>query len=456
MRQNARRSGQTLTATKDALLASDDERRNLLVAVEAIMLGLVTRHSFIAICLAVFLEELGVPMPIPTDILIIFAGVSGGRSMPLLALWFVVLSLASAFGSSGLYLIVRRGGRPLVERYGKYVHLGPEQLARAERLLARSGWAGIAFGRAIPGLRYVTVIACGLLRVPFYRYITAHLVGSSVYIVVFLALGSIFGPVIAEQLHAPELALRLLWLLVLAIGLPLLFGWLCWRGHARQYSQPSRRRAVGALVLASFAGTTSLAAAWAGAAMLTELVGAPRSLDVTHMLASWLLDRGLHTSNAGAHMLVYVVLLLLCVCVGVVYYDFILPRFSPQETTLKREAIGLALFGGSLIAGIFTLSLFFARVRPLERWWQAGGSILLLALALGVICYTLTTVYGRALALAMLPSFGRPKVVARRRPRLHDPDTSENGLPPPDAVAADAVAAVVSAPELPEIAKPEP
>src|SRR5262245_18048449 len=99
------------------------------------MLNLVIRHSFIIICLAVFLEELGIPMPIPTDILIIFAGTVGGRSLPKLMLWFVLLSIASALGSSGLYLVVRLGGRPLVERFGRYVHLGPEQLARAERIL---------------------------------------------------------------------------------------------------------------------------------------------------------------------------------------------------------------------------------------------------------------------------------------------------------------------------------
>src|SRR5262249_39145860 len=129
------------------------------------MLGLLARHSFVAICLAVFLEELGIPMPIPTDILIVFAGVAAGPSLPRLVLWFVLLSIASAVGSSGLYLAVRLGGRPLVERFGRYVHLGPDQLARAEGLLARFGWGGIAAGRAIPGLRYVTVIACGLLRV---------------------------------------------------------------------------------------------------------------------------------------------------------------------------------------------------------------------------------------------------------------------------------------------------
>jgi len=415
------------------------------------MLGLVTRHTFIAICIAVFLEELGIPMPIPTDILIIFAGVAAGRSLLRIVVWFILLSISTLLGSSGLYLIVRRGGRPLVERYGRYVHLGPEQLARAEGLLERSGWAGIAIGRAIPGLRYVTVIACGLLRVPYVRYVTAHAVGSSAYIAIFLALGSIFGPVIAEQIHAPELVLRLLWLLALAVGLPALFGWLCFRGHARHPAEPSRRRQLSALLLASFAGTTSLAAAWAGAATLTEVLGAPRSLDVTHMLANWLLDRGLRASGAGAHMLVYAMLLLLCVGVGVAYYEFILLRLTPQGTTLSRQALGLALFAGGLVASFLAVVMLFERVRPIERWWRAGGSLLLLAVAIGILCYTLTMVYGRALAIAVLPSLGRgrPKSAARRRPRLPDGPFVELDGAPETMVDGDGLGAAV-----PQIVEP--
>ncbi len=389
------------------------------------MLSLVTRHSLIAICLAVFLEELGIPMPIPTDILIIFAGVAGAGSLSRLALWFVLLSLASALGSSGLYFAVRRGGRPLVERFGRYVHLGPEQLARAERTLERSGWLGIAVGRAIPGLRYVTVIACGLLRVPYRRYLTAHLVGSSVYIVVFLALGSIFGEAIVKQIHAPELALRLLWLLVLAVGLPLLLGWLCFRGHARHVAEPSRRRQFGALILASLAGTMALAATWAGAAALTDVLGDPRSLDMSTMLAKWLLSSGLRASNASALILVYTALLLVCAGIGVLYYEMIQPRLASHDTPLLHQAVGLALLGGVVVASCFSVALLIGRIRPLERWWQAGGWLLLLAVAAGVLSYTLTTVYGRALAIAVLPSLSRvrPRSTPESPPMAPDQDS---------------------------------
>ena len=267
------------------------------------MMGLLQRHSLIAILIAVLLEELGIPMPIPTDLLIVFAGVRVAGSTNAIALWFLLLNIASAVGASGLYLIVRRGGRPLIERYGRYVHLGPGQVDRAERLLGRGGWWSIAIGRAIPGLRYLTVIACGLFKVPYLRFLTAHIVGSSIYIGLFLALGALFGPKVAEYLHLPALELRLIWLLALALGLPVLLAWICYRGHASYNAAPSRRRTFGALLLASFAGATSMAAAWAAAATIAELAGAPRPLNVTYELALALLGRGLRPTSA--YMLVY-------------------------------------------------------------------------------------------------------------------------------------------------------
>jgi membrane protein DedA with SNARE-associated domain len=373
------------------------------------MIGLLDRHSLIAILIAVFLEELGLPMPIPTDLLIVFAGVKVAGAAGAFVRWFLLLNIASVAGASGLYLIVRRGGRPLIERYGRYVHLGPQQIERAERLLGRGGWWSIAIGRAIPGLRYLTVIACGLFKVPFLRFVTAHTVGSSVYIAVFLALGSFFGPRVVEYLHLPELQLRLIWLLVLALGLPILLAWLCYRGHAEYTAAPSRRRTLGALVLASFAGATAMAAAWAGAATIAELAGAPRPLNVTYQLALALLGRGL--PPASAYMLVYTALLLLCIGVGVLYYDIVLPLISPKGTTLPRQTLGLALLALTLVCAFLAPALLWVRGRPLDRWWQAGGPLLVLALLIGIVLYALTTACARALAIAILPSFRRTEPI---------------------------------------------
>ncbi len=365
------------------------------------------RHSFVAILLAVMIEELGLPSPIPTDLLIVFAGTKAGGSLPQLALYFVTLTVASAVGGSGLYAIVRRGGRPLVDRFGRYVHLGPEQLARAETLLARGGWGSIALGRAIPGVRYATVIACGLLKVPFLRYVTAHIVGSSVYIAVFLALGAIFGPAILERIHLPAHGLRLLWLLPLAVGLPFLIVRWSRRVHSRQPESPSHTRLVGAVLLASFAGTVALTATLSTTATVAELFGASHPLNVTYALLGWLL-LGLELDVGLALLLLYIVLLALLTGAAIAYYELVLPYLAPRGATPSRQVLGLSLLAFGLLVTIFLFSLFVERDGSFDdAWWQGGGPIMLLGIALGVVVYATTAVYGRVLATAVAPSLRR-------------------------------------------------
>src|ERR687890_591193 len=218
------------------------------------MLAKLAEYSLAVDFLAVVGEELGIPMPVSPDVLIVFIGAVAATSVLQLGQFFIMLSVVSAIGASGLYAIVRHSGRPLVERFGRYVHLGPKQLARSEALLARGGWKAIALGRATPGLRYPTVIACGLLRIPYPRFISAHLVGSAVYIAVFLVLGRIFGPAVLSWLHLPELGKQLLWLLLLAVGLPLLVVFVGLRAHPRQPTHPSRRRSAGGGLLGGVTG----------------------------------------------------------------------------------------------------------------------------------------------------------------------------------------------------------
>lgn len=371
------------------------------------MLSTLVKHSFVAILLAVVIEELGLPSPIPTDVMIVFAGTTAGKSVPLLAGFFVALVLASAVGGSGLYIIVRRGGRPLVDRFGRYVHLGTERLARAEALLERGGWWSIALGRAIPGVRYATVIACGLLKVPFPRYVTAHIVGSSVYIAVFLALGAVFGPAILDRIHLPAHGLRLLWLLPLAVGLPFLIVRWSRRVHARQPEDPSRRRLVGAVLLGSFAGTVALTAALSATATVAELFGASHPLNVTYALLGWLL-LGLELDVGLALLLLYVVLLTLLTGAAVAYYELVLPYLAPRRATPSRQVLGLALLAFGLLLTIFLFSLLVERDGSFDdAWWQGGGPIMLLGLALGVVVYATTAVYGRVLATTVVPSLRR-------------------------------------------------
>ena len=328
------------------------------------MLGSLAQHSLVAVLLAIIVEELGIPMPIPTDLMIAYVGAD--RSPSQLVLLFGLLTLSSAIGASGLYAIVRRGGRPLVDRFGRYVHLGPERLARSEALLARSGWGGIALGRALPGLRYATVVACGLFRVPYLRFLTAHLAGSSVYIAVFLALGATFGPQILERIHPPALTLRLLWLLPLAVGLPLLMIWWGSRTLPRRSAEPSRRWATVAVLLARFAGTTALSATWSATTTVADLLGRSYAFRAPYSPLDRLLVSD--ASVGSTSLLVHAALLSLFIGIGVAYYEFILPYLAPRGLSLPQQALGLGLLAPGLFGALSDVTLLATRSGSLTLW----------------------------------------------------------------------------------------
>jgi len=156
--------------------------------------ALLAAHPLWAIATIIFVEELGVPSPVPSDLLMLLAGVGvRAGSYPL---WLVLLIQegATLLGTTGLYWFTRRVGRAAVERYGWLIHLGPATLTRAEGTLRRSGWRGILAGRLIPGLRIATPIAAGVFGIPFREFFPAVATGGLVYIGIFNLLGYTIGP----------------------------------------------------------------------------------------------------------------------------------------------------------------------------------------------------------------------------------------------------------------------
>ena len=379
------------------------------------MLPFLLRYGFVAICGAIILEELAIPMPIPTDVLIVTAGATGG-GIGRFILWFVLISLSSAIGATGLYAILRRGGRPLVDRFGRYVHLGPKALARGEGLLARGGWWGIAFGRGTPGLRLPTVVMCALLGVPYRRFITAHITGSAVYILVFLTLGRYFGQGVLSGLRLPRVSARLLGLLVLAVGLPALLVWLARRAHIGREDDmaPGRHLTVGAALLASLAGTIVFAAAWAASFAVTDIAGLPPPVMIGYRVARRVIGR-----QAGAFLLGYSSLILAGIALGTISLELLLPRLTRWLRALPSQVAGLTVL-------TLALALWIA--------WHSGVPDRLnsqiaigITLTLGSIAYAITVVYARALALALMAPANR--AAQRAAPAPDSPQSPPDTTP---------------------------
>jgi membrane-associated protein len=177
-------------------------------ALTAWALGFLDQHAEWAIFLVLLLEEAGIPLPLPGDVVVVLAGarVRQGRLSPVLAV--LLLEGATLLGSSVLYWLARRGGRPLLYRYGEVLHLGPERLAKAEGFLQRHGWLAIVSGRLCPGLRILISLVAGAFAVPYRVFAPALALGASVYLLVLFGLGYVVGPEVLRVIEGPGLSLQ--------------------------------------------------------------------------------------------------------------------------------------------------------------------------------------------------------------------------------------------------------
>jgi membrane protein DedA with SNARE-associated domain len=106
---------------------------------------------------------------------------------------FVVLALAGTLGylvgalvgwGVGLY-----GGRPLLEQHGRWFHLSPGRLDRAEAWFDRWGNLGVLIGRVTPVVRSFVSIPAGIFEMRLAPYTLLTLVGSAVWAFAFAGAG---------------------------------------------------------------------------------------------------------------------------------------------------------------------------------------------------------------------------------------------------------------------------
>src|ERR1700737_154590 len=166
----------------------------------------LAQHGALAAFVYLAVEEAGVPIPIPGDFLMLTLGVRARDGS--IVLWQVIAAMeaGTVLGSVLLYWLARRGGRGVVERYGRFIGIRPQQLGRAEAQLNRHGALAVLIGRLFPGLRVVTAIACGIFCVPFRVFLPAMALGGLIYIVGYTLLGYFAGPAVfgvIEALHLP-------------------------------------------------------------------------------------------------------------------------------------------------------------------------------------------------------------------------------------------------------------
>jgi membrane protein DedA with SNARE-associated domain len=148
---------------------------------------LVAHWGYPAVGLFVLLEDFGVPVPGET-VLVVSAVYAGAGRLNVVAVGVIALAAAIVGDNIG-YAIGAFGGRPLIERFGRYILLTPERIDRAEAFFARQGGKVVVVARFIEGLRQANGIIAGASEMTWRRFVFFNALGALLWVAVWLAIG---------------------------------------------------------------------------------------------------------------------------------------------------------------------------------------------------------------------------------------------------------------------------
>ncbi|MGO8872252.1 MAG: DedA family protein [Acidimicrobiales bacterium] len=153
--------------------------------------------GYLAVFVLSFISSMG--LPVGSEVAIIYGGVLASGQIPdephhlNLVVVIVVATLAELLGSLAGYLIGYFGGRPLVDRVGKYVLLTHRDLDRAEAWFARRGEPVVFFGRFIPLLRSFVSFAAGLGEMAIAKFVVFTVLACAIWCTALSCLGYSLG-----------------------------------------------------------------------------------------------------------------------------------------------------------------------------------------------------------------------------------------------------------------------
>jgi membrane protein DedA with SNARE-associated domain len=167
-------------------------------------LDLYDAIGYIGVAVAIGLETF-VPI-IPSEVIVPMAGwkVSQSAADPSVlepltnAPWswvavLIVATLGAVGGSLAGYLIGAWGGRPLLDRWGRYVHINPDDLDRADAWFIRYGDWAVFLARLVPLLRALINYPAGVARMPIGRFVLFSTLGSLPWNAGLLLAGYLLG-----------------------------------------------------------------------------------------------------------------------------------------------------------------------------------------------------------------------------------------------------------------------
>jgi membrane protein DedA with SNARE-associated domain len=165
-------------------------------------------------------------IPLPSEVIMPFAGYLVSTNQFSLIGAATAGALGCNLGSTIAYYVAAWGGRPVLERWGRYILVSHTELERTDRFFERYGAATVFFGRLLPVVRTFIAFPAGLSRMPMLKFQFYTFAGSWPWCFALAYVGYLLGarwdsdPTFRKLFHDFDA--------VVAVVLIAGFGWFIW------------------------------------------------------------------------------------------------------------------------------------------------------------------------------------------------------------------------------------
>lgn len=182
------------------------------------LVAYITKYGLIAVFSLVFLQEIGMPNPVPTELVILFSGyLSSIGKLNFAAVFFTAVA-ADFIGTSVLYFVFYYFSSWVLTRFSKRISV--DKINRLKAKLEKRSFWGVYLGRLLPYVRGYTSVAAGIIEIPPHIFLPAVVLSAITWSGGYVVAGKLLGPrwiSLASKLGTGKLVILVLIILIIII-----------------------------------------------------------------------------------------------------------------------------------------------------------------------------------------------------------------------------------------------
>jgi membrane protein DedA with SNARE-associated domain len=154
----------------------------------------ITNYGYIAIFLLIFSQEIGIPNPIPNELVLLFSGYLTFKGVLYLPLVILTSISADFIGTNILYVLFYFFGGYILQHKPRWLPISEKAINKLTKRMSKGGRWTIYVGRLTPLLRGYTSVLSGLLQIKPKIFLPIALITATTWSSVCVLTGRLLGP----------------------------------------------------------------------------------------------------------------------------------------------------------------------------------------------------------------------------------------------------------------------